>query len=193
LDGATDAELMAQVRQSDTEAFGALVDRHKDALVNYLTRLTGNRDRGEEVAQEAFLRLYQNAPRYREDGRFLPFLYRIATNFVRSEERRVRRWNVISGTFLGPSMTRAHQAPVAEARLLRAEEREVLQAALAELPLRLRAPLVLAAVEDWAYQDIARLLGCREGTVKSRIHRGRERLRARLQPYRSGLPEVRTI
>lgn len=193
MSGPTDAELMVEVKRGDAQALGTLVDRHKDAMVNYLTRLTGSRDRGEEIAQEAFLRLYQSAPRYREEGRLLPLLYRIATNLVRSEDRRARRWRLVEGTFLIHALRAGwHRVPAAEARLLRAEEHQVLAAALAALPLRFRAPLVLAAIEGRSHQEIAQLLGCREGTVKSRIHRGRERLRVLLTPYRAGLPEVET-
>ena len=179
----SDADLMARMGQGDAEALGELVDRHKDAMVNYLTRLTGSRDRGEEVAQEAFLRLFQSAPRYREEGRLVPYLFRIATNLVRSAERRERRFRIVQG-FL--SSNGHAEAPAAQLHLLRQEERRMLARALGELPLRYRVPLVLAAVEGWSYQEIATLLGCREGTVKSRIARGRERLRARLAPYRNG-------
>lgn len=192
----TDAELMTQMQGGEsraTEALGALVDRHKDAMVNYLTRLTGSRERGEEVAQEAFLRLYQSASRYREEGRLLPLLYRIATNLVRTEDRRARRWRMLEGSFLIHMLAGAQSVPAAESRLLRSESHQVLAEALAELPLRFRAPLVLAAVEGRSHQEIAELLGCREGTVKSRIHRGRRRLRARLTPYFGGLPEARPI
>jgi RNA polymerase sigma-70 factor, ECF subfamily len=192
--GPTDAELMAKLRGGDSEALGGLIDRHQDAMVNYLTRLTGSRDRGEEIAQETFLRLVQAAASYREEGRLLPWLYRVATNLVRTEDRRVRRWRMLEGTFLihafGPA---AVQAPAAQTRLLRSEAHEVLAEALAELPLRLRAPLVMAAVEGRSHQEIAELLGCREGTVKSRIHRGRRRLRARLTPYFGGHLEATPI
>ena len=70
----TDADLMARVRSGDREAFAHLVDRHKDAMVNYLTRLTGSRDRAEEVAQETFVRLYRSASRYKEQGRLGGYL-----------------------------------------------------------------------------------------------------------------------
>jgi RNA polymerase sigma-70 factor (ECF subfamily) len=177
-----DAELMARVREGDREALGRLVDRHKDAMVNYLARLAGSRDRAEELAQEAFLRLYRFAPRYREEGRLVPLLYRIATNLLRGEERRERRRRVL---LLGMSRN-GHVPPAAQERLLRRELRERVGEAIGRLPLRFRVPLVLHGVEGWSYQAIADLLGCSEGTVKSRIHRGRERLRAALQPYWNG-------
>jgi RNA polymerase sigma-70 factor (ECF subfamily) len=180
----TDADLMARMGQGDAQALGLLVDRHKDAMVNYLTRLTGSRDRGEDMAQEAFLRLYQAAPRYREDGRLVPYLYRIATNLVRSEDRRRRRFRLVSGLLsVGGSQ---HHAPVGPSRLLRQEERVLLTRALGELPLVFRVPLVLCAVEGWSYESIAEFLSTSVGTVKSRIHRGKERLRTRLAPYRQG-------
>lgn len=180
----TDADLMARMRGGDVQALGFLVDRYKDAMVNYLTRLTGSRERGEDAAQEAFLRLYQSAPRYRDDGRLVPYLYRIATNLVRSEERRRRRFRLVSGLLAGSGPH--HSAPAGPTRLIRQEERTLLTRALSELPLIFRVPVVLCAVEGWTYEAIAELQGTSVGTVKSRIHRGKERLRARLAPYRHG-------
>jgi RNA polymerase sigma-70 factor (ECF subfamily) len=180
----TDAELMAETRAGSRDAFARLVDRYKDPLVNYLTRLTGRRDRSEDLAQEAFLRLFQRAESYDEQGRLQAFLYRIATNLLRSEQRRARRWRLLQ-PFLSDASTNGHQtgwAPAAEPVLAR-EAREQVAAAVVELPLQFRVPLVLAEIEGWSYADIARQLGCREGTVKSRIHRGKRRLRQRLEPY----------
>jgi RNA polymerase sigma-70 factor (ECF subfamily) len=181
---ASDADLMARIGSGDSEALAPLVERHQDAMVTYLTRLTGSRDRGEELAQEAFVRLFRSAPGYREEGRLVPYLYRIATNLVRSEERRARRYRAVSWLLAGGES--GQQAPLGPTRLIRAEQRAELGRALAELPLRFRVPVVLHAVEGWTYAAIAALLGTREGTVKSRIHRGHARLRARLAPLRDG-------
>jgi RNA polymerase sigma-70 factor (ECF subfamily) len=151
-----------------------------------LTRITGHRDRGEEVAQEAFVRLFEAAPRYREQGRLLPFLYRIATNLVRSEERRERRFRMFSLVHPHGTAGEPHSHAVAPVRLLQQEAQREVQRALAALPLHFRAPVVLHGVEGWTYQAIAALLGCREGTVKSRIHRGHQRLRESLRGYWKG-------
>src|SRR5215210_6500716 len=91
----TDDDLMARVRGGDEEAFGGIVDRYKDSLVNYLTHLVRSRERAEEVAQDAFVRLYRNAAKYREQERLGPYLYRIATNLVVSEVRREKRWSLL--------------------------------------------------------------------------------------------------
>jgi RNA polymerase sigma-70 factor (ECF subfamily) len=183
----SDADLMARVRGGDREAFGCLVDRHKDRMVNYLTRLTGCRDRAEETAQEAFLRLYRSAPRYHEQGRLAAYLYRIATNLVRQEDRRARRRRVLTGMFLSPAnghRPNGHQpAHAPQSSLLRDELQGQLVAALGRLPLRYRVAVVLRDVQGWPYEEIARMTGCRQGTVKSRISRGRSMLRQWLEPY----------
>ncbi|HVR95897.1 MAG TPA: sigma-70 family RNA polymerase sigma factor [Thermoanaerobaculia bacterium] len=177
-----DAELMARVRSGARDAFACLVDRHKDAVVGYLARLTGQRDRAEDLAQETFLRLFRAADTYREQGYLRAWLFRIATNLVRSEERRERRLRLLL-PFLGG---RPHAEPVAPTGLLRQELHREVASAVAALPLRYRVPLVLHEIEGWAYADIARELGCREGTVKSRIHRGRQQLKQTLEPYWKG-------
>ena len=178
----SDAELMARVRTGDREAFADLVDRHKDAVVNYLARLSGNRDRAEDMAQETFLRLFRAAGSYSEQGYLRAYLFRIGTNLVRSEERRERRFRLLL-----PFLRREERdEPAAPSGLLLQELHREVAGAVAGLPLRFRVPLVLHEIEGWTYEDIARELGCREGTVKSRIHRGRQRLREKLQPYWQG-------
>ncbi len=182
-DGRSDGELMAATREGDREAFGVLVDRHKDRLVGYLARLTGSAERAEDLGQEAFLRLYQGAATYRDEGRLPALLFSIALNLLRSEERRARRWRLLAPFLpLPPSAAEPGDA-AGHGPLLRAEESRQVSAALAALPLRFRVPLVLFEIEGWSYADIAAHLDCRPGTVKSRLHRGRERLKERLAPY----------
>lgn len=183
IEESTDDELMRAVRGGCRESFGRLVDRYKDRLVNYLVRLTGSRERAEDLAQEAFLRLYQSRERYDERGRLGALLYRIATNLVRSEERRARRWRLVAPALAANghgSWTPAHDLALA------GEARRRVGAALATLPLAYRVPLVLYEIEGWSYAEIAAAVGCREGTVKSRIHRGKKRLRRQLAPYWNG-------
>lgn len=179
-EGAGDEETMARLRSGEREAFAALVDRYKDAIVTYLTRLTGDRDRAEDLAQETFLRLYRGAAGYDERGQLRAYLYRIATNLARSEARRARRLRLLA-PLLHPGV--AHEPPASAAGLLRDELQRQVAAAVAALPLRWRVPLVLHEIEGWPYAEIAAQLGLREGTVKSRIHRGRQRLRRTLEPY----------
>lgn len=179
----SDAELMRRVQGGDREAFAGLVDRHQRRLLRYLGALTRDPDRAQELAQEAFVRLFEQSDRYEERGRFLPYLYRMATNVLRTEERTRRRRELL----LRGLPTNGHgRARSPQAECLGSELASRLGEAIAGLPLRFRSPVVLRHIEGWSYAEIARALGCSEGTVKSRIHRGREHLRRALEPYWNG-------
>ena len=182
-----DGELLAAAREGDRAAFGELVDRHKELLVNYLTRMTGRREEAEDLAQESFLRLATRSGSYRERGHLTAYLLRIATNLVRGRERQRRRRQLLRSAFL--SSNGHHQNPGQESRLLERELQRQVATAIARLPLRFRVPLVLHELEGWSYQQIGELVGCRVGTVKSRVFRGRQRLKRDLEPYWQGAAE----
>lgn len=180
----TDSVLFERARDGDRSAFGELVERHKDGLMNYLTRLSGNPEQAEDLAQEAFLRLYERGSQYQEEGKLQAYLFRIGTNLFRSQKRREQRWHRLGLLFFN---TNGHHSEAAQqARILQNELGQKLSAALLHIPLRYRAPVVLAYVEGWTHREIADLMRCREGTVKSRIHRGRKLLQAELEDYRNG-------
>ncbi len=180
-----DGALMARVKQGDEQAFADLVDRYKNPLVNYLTRMTRSRERAEDLAQDAFVRVYRSAGRYRERGQFQAFLYRIATNQLRSEERRAARWRGLLPSLAAEHRLRATTSSPQSAAL-GAEAVIAVTRALSRLPIHYRAPLVLREIEGWPYARIAGTLGCREGTVKSRVHRGKKLLRDDLSEYWNG-------
>jgi RNA polymerase sigma-70 factor (ECF subfamily) len=176
----TDDQLMQRVREGDDDAFGEIVDRYKDSLVNYLTHLVRSRDRAEEVAQDAFVRLYRNASKYRERERLGPYLFRIATNLVVTEVRREKRWNLLLPRLHASTRT---CEPSPDTSLLTDEIQRQVSAALDRLPIKYRAPLVLFEIEEWSYEEIANALELRCGTVKSRISRARQLLRRHLAPW----------
>lgn len=208
-----DAELMARVTaHGDREAFTRLVDRHKDSLVAYLARLTGCGEQAQDLAQESFLRLYRAAAQYKDRGYFRAYLFRIATNLVRSQERKAKRWRRLTAVVspaspsaptasgrdsgsqadetraVGPTPSWWHggASRSAEGRVLQKERQALLVQAIAALPMKYRTVLVLSEIEELPHREIATLLDCREGTVKSRLHRARQRLRERLEPYWRG-------
>lgn len=184
-----DATLLERARAGDRSAFGELVDRHKDTLVGYLTRLVGSPDGAEDLAQEAFLRLYENRHRYVEQGSLGSYLYTIATNLVRSQERQRKRRRVLRSIFLSPNGHgggSSEQSPQQQSALLVEELQATLGQAVASLPVHYRVPLVLHELEGWSYKRIGALSQCREGTVKSRIYRGRQLLKQKLGPYWRG-------
>ena len=182
---ADDGRLMARVKQGNEQAFADLVERYKSRLVNYLTQMTRSRERAEDLAQDAFVRVYRSAGRYRERGHFQAYLFRIATNQLRSEERKAARWRGLL-----PSLTAQHRqrapVPSPQKTALGSEAVDAVTRAIRRLPLHYRAPVVLREIEGWPYARIAKALGCSEGTVKSRVHRGKNLLRDDLSEYWNG-------
>ena len=162
----------------DDNEFAAFVDEHKDSLINYLTHLTRSRERAEEFAQDAFVRFYRAVSKLDARMAAAPYLFRIATNLAITHIRRERRWNQLLPRLI--ALTPRTAPPADEATMTGEIERKV-AAALATLPIKFRSPLVLFEIESWSYDDIARALGCRIGTVKSRISRARALMRAQLE------------
>jgi len=164
--------------ETDDAGFANLVDRHKDSLINYLRHLTRSQERAEEIAQDAFVRLYRNLASVR-DSSIAPYLFRIATNLAVSQMRREKRWRLLL-----PKFQATHrESETADRRLVTNEIQSKVTAALERLPVKLRAPLVLFEIEEWPYHEIAGALGCRIGTVKSRIFRARALMRKELESW----------
>jgi RNA polymerase sigma-70 factor (ECF subfamily) len=176
----TDGALIKRIREGDEDAFAIFVDRHKDSLINYLTHLTRSRERAEEIAQDAFVRFYGSASRCRNEERLAPYLFRIATNLVVTQVRREQTWRRILPHLIAEQ---PKSAPPPDRPLLTEEIQQKVTAALEELPIKFRAPLVLFEIEEWSYEEIARAVGCRIGTVKSRISRARALMRAQLESW----------
>ena len=181
----TDAALMERVRAGETEAFEPIVRRYRQRLYGYFLNATANEATAADLAQETFVRAFRAAPRYRESGRFEAWLFRIAANLARSDARR----RAVRGPTLSleeegiepPAAPSARLSPERAAQA--AEAREALRRALPRVPSVFREAVLLRDVEGWSYREIAEMLGVEEGTVKSRAHRGRKRLRDLLSPH----------
>lgn len=185
---ASDLVLIERARAGDLDAFNGLVDLYQRQVYNLCFRMLGNREAAEDATQETFLSAYRRLGDFR-GGQFRSWLLRIATNISIDELRRLKRR-------AASPLEREHegepvavdlpdQAPGPEERALESELRAVLERALALLPPEQRAAVVLADVQGLRYEEVAEALGCSVGTVKSRIFRARERLRAHLQTVRS--------
>ncbi len=176
---------MRLARYGDNQAFAALVDRHKDILVNYLTRVSGERHGAEDLAQEAFMRVFLNVNRYSRNGQFRGYLFRIATNLALSEHRKKRRRQMLFSLFKSHGVeSDTDDSP--QTHVLADEAHGKLKAAIVALPWRFRVPVVLREIEGLSYEAVASVLGCSVGTVKSRLSRGRRRLKTDLSPYING-------
>jgi RNA polymerase sigma-70 factor (ECF subfamily) len=182
----SDAALMARVQAGDLDAFEPLVQRYERRLFGYFLNLVEDPATAADLAQETFVRVYRATPRYRESGKFESWLFRIASNLVRSRRRRPdqrMRHLPLEDVPAGASELAAggREARPDEATW-RAEVRDALQKALPRLPLAFREAVLLRDVEGRSYREIAEMLGVEEGTAKSRAHRGRKHLRELLAP-----------
>lgn len=169
----SDEELYRQMRKGNQRAFAALYERREPALFRYALHLSGNRLIAEEVAHEIFVRLMGPHLNFDERrGSLEVYLYGVARNLVRV----ARRQSV-------PRETMAHTAePDVLDGLIRDETTAALYAALHDLPDRYRDAVVLCDLEERSYEDAARIMGCPVGTVRSRLHRARALLAAKLKP-----------
>ena len=172
---ATDDELMQRVRDGDVAPLGVLFERHQVRLYNFFVRLTGRTAVSEDLVQEVFLRVLKYRHTYRGQSQFRTWLYQIARN-ARADHYR-KRWRE-SELDDETSRTVPSTAPSVSEVLAGSQEAELIRRALQKLPEDKREVLVLSRYQDMRYEDIGRVLGCTEGTVKVRVHRAMKELRA---------------
>ena len=168
----TDDELVGRFRAGDREAFGTLVERHRDRVYRVCLRVTGDAEEALDASQEAFLSALRHLDRFRGDAAFTTWIHRIAVNASYDRLRaRVRApmLHVLADDDGPPPETGPPSPDPADAVADAAD----VAAALANVPEEFRAALVLADVEDLPYDEISRILEVPVGTVKSRVHRGR--------------------
>jgi RNA polymerase sigma-70 factor (ECF subfamily) len=188
-----EAALIDQCRRGDSAAFGDLVRKYQDRVFNTCWRLCGNRTDAEDLTQEAFVRAFQSIDRFAGRSRFYTWVYRIAVNLTISARRKDRRarWPSLdaeqSGTdgeaSRGDQLDSGEASP-AEKACDREQEARVM-AALSSLEDEPRAVVILRDLESLGYDEIAEILDIPAGTVKSRLHRARLALRAKLTVIRN--------
>ena len=168
--------LVAEARAGDRGAFDALVRRTWSGTYALAFRLTGNADDARDVCQEAYLRAYRGLRRFRGDARFTTWLYRITANCASTQNGRRRRHRHVE---LDDDLELDDLSPGSDpvGRAESASLRDAVQTALAALPPRLRAVVVLRDIYDLSHEVIAAELGISVSAAKVRLHRARHRLR----------------
>ena len=184
-----DGRLVARVRDGDLEALGELYGRYKTQIYRTALAITRDERAAEDILQEAFLRVYAYADSIDGTVPLGPWLYRVTVNLAYSWTSRVKRWlHSLQGT-LDCWSSSARWLPEAEAE--EQEQREILQQAIDALPAGHRVVIVLYYLEGLSLKEIAQVTDVPEGTVKSRLHYAREKLRkAILEQERKLVPEV---
>ena len=183
-----DRAALERAKSGDREAFGDLVGKYQDSIVNLILRLVGNYDIAVELAQESFLKAYRGLSKFRLKSSFFTWLYRIATNVALSHRRSEKvRSQAREFTMEEEQLERLEEKgnPGSNpAQTLEEKERQVIiQQALITLEASLRQAVVLRDAEGLSYEEISQVLELPLGTVKSRIHRGRVQLREKLMGY----------
>jgi RNA polymerase sigma factor (sigma-70 family) len=178
-------EILARACRRDPAALDQLVDRYSPRVFGLLYRLTGSRDVAEELTQETFLRLVRTIERYDHQGRFEPWLFRIAANLVRDRaRRRQRRGEEYSladhDQAAGPYAASQRDGTDGTDGLVADEERVQLAAAIDALSPAEREIILLRHYSELSFREIAELLEIPLGTALARAHRALGRLRARM-------------
>jgi RNA polymerase sigma-70 factor (ECF subfamily) len=189
----TDNSLVREFIAGNDTAFAQLVTRYKDSITNYLSMMISDYDMAVDLCQETFLRVYRNIGRYSNLYQFSTWIYRIATNLAIDEMRyRKRRGQVFYRNVWGKRRSEDHEAPEFELtdvrrgprdEFLRKESSQVLSEAIRSLPEKYRTAFIMKEVQELPYDEIAKVLNCSAGTIKSRLHRARELLQRKLEHY----------
>ncbi len=183
-----DQQLVERVQRGDKQAFGLLVDKYRRKLGRLLSRFIRDQAEVEDVVQEAFIKAYRALPNFRGESAFYTWLYRIgintAKNYLVSMGRRPQTSNEIAvddaENFEDGDELRTMDTP--ETELMTQEIAKTVQLAIDALPEDLRTAIVLREIEGLSYEEIATMMDCPIGTVRSRIFRAREFIAERLRP-----------
>ncbi|MBX3687605.1 MAG: RNA polymerase sigma factor RpoE [Rhodocyclaceae bacterium] len=192
-----DQQLVERAQRGDKQAFGLLVSKYQRKLMRLLSRLVRDSAEVEDVAQETFIKAYRALPSFRGDSAFYTWLYRIgintAKNFLVSQGRRAPTSTGFDSeeaeTFEEGEQLRDNNTP--ERLLLSKQIAETVDTAMESLPEELRTAIMLRELEGLSYEEIANVMECPIGTVRSRIFRAREAISEKLRPLLETAPDKR--
>jgi RNA polymerase sigma-70 factor (ECF subfamily) len=181
----SDEELILEFQKNNTEAaFNILVQRYKNPLTNFLFRFLGDYEACSDVVQETMIKVYRYKDSYSSVAKFSTWVYTIAGNLARTEYRRQRRRNIFSINDYGEEH-KTYDLPDESYRpdviTDSGIKDEIIQKALLKVKETYREAVILRDIQGMSYEEISEILGVNEGTVKSRINRGRAQLQELLK------------
>ena len=183
----SDAEVVNNAKTGEPRAFEVLGHKYQQRLFALISRYVRDQDEVQDVAQEAFIKAWRALPRFRGDSAFYTWLYRIAVNTAKnhlvSASRRPPGSDLDAAEaeqYAGAEML--HEIGTPESLVLSEELEEVIHAAINELPQELKTAVTLREFEGLSYEDIAVVMECPVGTVRSRIFRAREAIDTAVRP-----------
>ena len=183
-----DQELVERAQRGDKQAFGLLVEKYQRKLARLLSRFVRDQAEVEDVTQEAFIKAYRALPKFRGDSAFYTWLYRIgintAKNYLMAAGRRAPTSTGVDSEE-AESLAEGEQLRdinTPESLILSREIGDTVNATMEGLPEDLRTAIQLREIEGMSYEDIAQIMNCPIGTVRSRIFRAREAIAEQLKP-----------
>lgn len=178
-----DFSIIKQFIDGDESVFKILVNRHKEKVRNLIFVTLNSPDMIDDLSQEVFISVYKKLDRFRFESQFTTWLYRITINKCRDHLRKVKIRSILS-----PFSASEEELSYSSSSLHdETEIQEIVRKAVAQLPIKLRTPLILKDFEGLSYQEIAESIGVEVGTIKSRIFRAREALKKNLEPWKKEL------
>lgn len=183
-----DRQLVDRARQGDKRAFELLVEKYQRRLYRLLSRMVRDQEEVEDIAQETFIKAYRALPNFRGDAAFYTWLYRIGVNTAKNYlSSRNKAMPTVSDQALDDDdepdeRLVAQDINTPESELLSKQIALAVNEAVEALPEELRSAITLREMEGLSYEEIAELMGCPIGTVRSRIFRAREAIAAKLRP-----------
>ena len=186
-DRASDQLLVDRVKAGDKHAFDLLVLKYQHRIVKLIMRYVKDQAEALDVAQEAFLKAYRAIPKFRGDSAFYTWMYRIAINTAKNHLVAARRRPLDYSTDISEpeafdwhANLQDHDSP--EGQAIGDELRETVESAIAGLPDDLRTAIILREIDGLSYDEIAQVMECPVGTVRSRIFRAREAIDSSIRP-----------
>ena len=182
-----DQQLIERIQRGDKNAFNLLVKKYQHKVVSLVSRYVNNPGDIPDVAQEAFIKAYRAIPDFRGESAFYTWLYRIAVNtaknYLTAQGRRPPDLDVdCSDAELQEGAEAMHELANPENLILSDEIQRMVVATLESLPEDLRTAITLREIEGLSYEEIAEIMGCPVGTVRSRIFRARDAIDKQIQP-----------
>jgi len=163
------SDVLEASRRGDQEALRLLFETHKDRVYSLALRFTGDGTAAWDLTQEVFIKVFSKLGEFRNQAKFETWLYRIVLNACIDQQRRNKRFIPLEKPGVYNTMSESQPQ---EKSYIRRQVTEAVQAAVARLSPKVKAPILLRYVEGLSYEEIAEVLGCRAGTVAARLNRG---------------------
>ena len=176
-----DYSIIRQFVDGDKSVFQILVKKHKEKVRNIIYITMNNSSLVDDIAQDVFITVYKNLKHFRFESQFTTWLYRITVNRCKDYLRNMNVRKIFFPIEEGSEVSE-YPTPIEDN-----DVSKIVMDAISKLPVKLRMPLILKDIEGFSYQEISETLKCEMGTVKSRIFRGREKLKEILQPLEKEL------